>query len=538
MFRIALISLYDMGTHGHRCLSSALKHHGFEVHNIYFGDQVIQDVPLTSEKELLSFDHLVQQLRPNLVGLSVTSLFSHPLAANLSSRIKSFSDTPIIFGGPHPTIVPRFCLEEAKIDYVCIGEGEESVVELCKGLSSGKKTDDIPGIMTKETLRYLQRNPPQVLDQLPFQDIENENKYLILSDGSVIEGEPALRTTSYNTKCSRGCPFRCGYCSAAYLRSLCESGKFYRKRSVQNVIAELRRYLEINPNCRAIGFWDDNFPFDLSWVEEFSSQYKKLIHLPFHIWAHPNTINDRLMGALKSAGLKSVISGVESASDRTRKEIFLRPESREDILKADRVLSKQGIEKTYDFITDHPWENQTELEDTFELLTKLKRPFKINMHNLFLFPNTELAKRTIKEGRMTEKGMIENIISNVQSTSRTFQWIRGIPRQRNLERAYWIFLIMCIGNSKIPLWFIKFLSRLKILRKYPILLTDSEVMDMQGREGVSGACLTFPFQNSNFMQRLFNTSYKKMPLLTFMGYLGCRFLSRLLKGNLQRSNKN
>ena len=123
---------------------------------------------------------------------------------------------------------------------------------------------------------------------------------------------------------------------------------------------------------------------------------------PFEIWLNPNTTREVNISKLKQAGLKSAVTGIESASEETRKKVYLRTESTEDTIKADRILSKYGIRKTYDFIIDHPWECQTELHDTFEFALNMKKPFELNMHSLVLLPGTELAKRAIRENLSTE----------------------------------------------------------------------------------------------------------------------------------------
>jgi hypothetical protein len=101
--------MYDQGTHGHRSISASLKAGGIEVHNIFFGDKIIQDMPTVSERELQSVEHLIRTIQPDLVGLSVTSMLTHAPAVAVSQRVKKVGDIPIIFGGPYPALLPEFC---------------------------------------------------------------------------------------------------------------------------------------------------------------------------------------------------------------------------------------------------------------------------------------------------------------------------------------------------------------------------------------------------------------------------------------------
>ena len=538
--RIALVSMYDQGTHGHRSLSAVLKAAGVEVHNIFFGDKIIQDVPTVSERELQAVEHLVRNIQPDLVGFSITSMLCHPPAVAVSQRVKDTLDVPIIFGGPYPGLLPEFCIKNAPIDYVSIGEAEESLLEVCQRIAAGKSAHDVAGIMGRHTLSYIRRDPPENLDALPFPDLDDgPGKYLVSSaDGAIIEGDPFYRGGGYTTKCSRNCPFNCSFCSAPNVRQLASPGMSLRRRSVGRIIDELKNALRLNPRIESMGFWDDTFPAEAKWLAEFTASYKKEIHLPFHIWAHPKTVKESNIAALASAGLQGVILGIESACEETRKKVFLRPESNEEIVKVDAILHKYGVQRAYDLIVDHQWESPTELADTFELVSRLQSPFKVNMHSLILFPETQLAKRAIREGlAKDEHEIIEGIFADLNDSRQKFQWVRQVPVQRDLGRAYWVFLILCLGNPKIPTRLVKFLSRVKLLRKHPELLTDAQVIDMRKENDEFGLYVMSLYRRSAMLSRVFrampwfekalDSGLKRSTSFAIVSYLAHRILGRV-----------
>jgi anaerobic magnesium-protoporphyrin IX monomethyl ester cyclase len=538
--RIALISMYDQGTHGHRSLSAVLKQSGVEVHNIFFGDKIIQDVPTVSERELQAVEHLVRNIQPDLVGLSITSMLCHPPSVAVSQRIKDTLDVPIIFGGPYSGLLPEFCLKNAPIDYVAIGEAEESLLEVCQRIAAGKNADDVAGIMSRRTMTYIRRDPPENLDALPNPDIEDgPGKYLVCSaDGAIVERDPYYQGGSYCTKCSRNCPFNCSFCSAPNVRQLASPGMSLRRRSVGRIIEELKHALAANPTIGTIGFWDDTFPAEANWLAEFAAAYKKEIHLPFHIWAHPKTVKEANIAALAGAGLKGVILGIESACEETRKKVFLRPESNDEIVKVDAILHKYGVERAYDLIVDHQWESPTELADTFELVSRLQSPFKVNMHSLILFPETQLAQRAIREGLAKDQGeIIQGIFADLNDSRQKFQWVRQVPVQRDLGRAYWVFLILCLGNPKIPTRLVKFLSRVKLLRRHPELLTDAQVIDMRKENDEFGLYVMSLYRRSAMLSRVFRAlpwfektldgALKRSTSFAIFSYLAHRMLARV-----------
>jgi radical SAM superfamily enzyme YgiQ (UPF0313 family) len=532
--------MYDQGTHGHRSLSAAAKAAGIEVHNIFFGDKIIQDVPTVSDRELQAVEHLVRAIQPDLVGMSITSMLTHPPAVALAKRVKECADVPIIWGGPYPGLLPEFCIRNAPIDYVSIGEAEESLVEVCQRVADGKSAHDVAGILSRRTLAFVRRDPPENLDALPFPDVDDgPGKYLVRSaDGAVIEKDPHHYSAgSYNTKCSRNCPFNCSFCSAPNVRQLASPGMALRRRSVGRIIAELQHALGANPTIGTVGFWDDTFPAEANWLAEFAAEYKKHINLPFHIWAHPKTVKETNIAALASAGLKGAILGIESACEETRKKVFLRPESNEEIVKVDAILHKYGVDRGYDLIVDHQWESPTELPDTFELLSRLNNPFKVNMHSLVLFPETQLAKRAIREGlAKDEKEVIEGILGDLNDSRNKFQWVRRVPVYEDLSRAYWIFLILCLGNRKIPTRLVKFLSRVKVLRSHPELLTDAAVIDMRKENDDFGLYVMSLYRRSALLGRVFqafprvekalNSAFTRSTPFAMMSYLAHRILRR------------
>ncbi|MCG6553611.1 MAG: cobalamin-dependent protein, partial [Candidatus Magnetominusculus sp. LBB02] len=221
MFDVVLISIDNVENYGTRCLSANLKRAGFNVHNIYFGANLLQNGQNKTEAEFQALDRLIMEIQPALVGVSILSTFCHSVAVEIVRRAKSCCSAPVILGGVHPTMSPVFCLQSTLTDFVCVGEGEESLIELCSRLQMGQDTADIPGIMYKGNTSYIKRNPPEDLDAIASQDLGNENKYTIIADGSVAVGDPFLNgiTSHFHTKTSRGCPFGCTYCSNANIRS-------------------------------------------------------------------------------------------------------------------------------------------------------------------------------------------------------------------------------------------------------------------------------------------------------------------------------
>lgn len=454
---MVLISLFDGGSFGHRSISATLSENNFEVFDL-FGFWYLQDLQEIPQVGINSIVNLIKELKPDLIGFSVISTISFAYARQISLALRHACNAPIVFGGAHSTLTPEITLKEAQADFICIGEGEESMIGLCKSLSAGSGGEDIPGIMTKSNPTYIPRSLPQLLDSYPFQKVSNSNSYSILPTGKICAGDLKTKERVYSTRCSRGCPFRCSFCSNAKLRSLSGPGKYVRRRSVKNVIEEIVNHKEINDRCESIWFWDDTFPTETSWVAEFAQQYKRNINLPFNAWFNPKTIFEENIRLLADAGLKTAIMGIDSASSSTRNEVFLRNETNEDIANADAIFSKMKLSKQYDFMINHPWECSSELRDLFHMALDFKPPFTLNMHDLIILPGTNLAERAVREGIIKDDAdIVKSITSDAFSVSRRIQWIKGVPLQKNVERSFWVMMIF-LTETKLSRLFLNMIS--------------------------------------------------------------------------------
>jgi len=481
MLKVVIISINDLGSFGARCISSVLKSKGFDVQLVFFDNSRLSDIKKRDDRSYQALISLVGLLAPDIVGISFISIFSHPTGVEIARRIKKAFDVPVIFGGVHPTLMPGFCMDNARIDYVCVGEGEESMLELCQSLSAGYSTSDIPGIFSRGKDGYIPRNPPANLDALPFQDIGNDNKFSILPDGEIKPGDPFLNglMTRFVTRCSRGCPFGCAYCSSAGIRELYDAGKYLRRRSAAGVVDEIKYLMSLNPvNMEGIWFTDDIFPDDIKWIEEFSSLYKKDLKLPFSIWAHPIKTREQNIKNLKEVGLTEAVMGIQSASITTRRRIFKRGETTQQIVDAIGILHRHGVRAVVDFVVDHPWESPDELRDIFDFTINIKKPIVLNMHSLSIFPNTGLAARAVREGIMTEGEIISRLLDDPYDGVRKYGWraSRSIPAYKDTKRTLWVFLVMCAQNPEIPKRFLMFAADSGIINKYPVLVVDNQVM--------------------------------------------------------------
>jgi len=354
---------------------------------------------------LTEINKFVQKINPKLIGISLMSI-EYSNARDLTEYLKNnFKSIPIIWGGIHPTICPKMCLNHA--DYVCIGEGEKTIIDLAKAVEDNKDLTSINnlcylehGQMKKNELYPLIENLDEVpsYDHIPINGFIQEKKgRIIIIDKRVFKKYARYRGTTYSIMSSRGCPFSCTYCCNNFISNLYQTRKI-RKRSIKNVISELERAINNNPEIREINFQDDCFlAYSDEYLKEFSRVYKEKIGKSFIIRAIPTFITRDKIKHLKNAGLSWVSLGLQSGSDRVCKEVYKRRSLKRDFLKAAEIIKDFNIAAFYDVILDNPFENEEDGLETIQTLIKTPKPFFPQIFSLSLYLGTELYQRAKKE---------------------------------------------------------------------------------------------------------------------------------------------
>jgi len=374
-------------------LSSALQKAGHKVDLIF--DPGIGDVEY--KFEILNFFDISNKMiekaksyNPDLIAFScLTNLY--PWVSKMASRIKQSMNVPIIVGGMHPTILPDFVIKNSNIDMICIGEGDEALVELAESMQNNKMDYSIRNIWFKNNgniIRNLPRPLLQDLDSLSFPDKELFKKYGCFS-------------VKFNIMTGRGCPYQCTYCFNSYYRSLF-CGNYIRRRSVQNVIDEL--YLAKSKySIGMVSFFDDIFTLNDEWVKDFCKIYKQKINLPFNILVHPQIIKEEIIELLGDAGCFYVEMGIESGNEALRRTILKRYMSNQDIERAIKILKKFNIKIATLNMIGFPNETREQMWETYELNRKLK-PHGTVIAIPYPFPKTEFADYCLQNGFLEEEG--------------------------------------------------------------------------------------------------------------------------------------
>lgn len=368
-------------------LSSVLKQHGHETALINVNEKLGYPLDLHRIRED------VERFQPHLIGFSaITNQYQYVL--QIAKYLKQKFSLPQICGGIHATIAAEEVLKSGCFDFVCRGEGEGALLELVEALEKGGDVTKIANLCFMKDGKII-KNPVRPflrLEELPRKDYEifDFQKMIDAKNGWV------------GIMASRGCPFSCSYCFnhqmvSMYRKDLGVSGKalnYIRHHPVEEVLEEIEYLLGRYHNIKTFIFDDDLFTFDRSYLLRFCREYKK-IGLPFVVNAHVKMIDSEIALALKDAGCRIVKFGLESGSERIRKQILNRHMKNEEIVRAFQIVEDVGIHTSAFVMIGLPYETKEDLMMTIDLLAQI-RPGRFRWAIFFPYVNTsayELSRR-------------------------------------------------------------------------------------------------------------------------------------------------
>ena len=372
----------------------------FEFIGVMFLGSVIKNLGHQCEVFIADIDRAqllenVKNYSPNLIAFSLLSNDYRWFKKIFPSLQQTLPNTPVIVGGPHATFFPEL-IEHFNVKTVFLGEAEGSLEEFLQNYGNEDSLKAIDGIWYKDDHGTIYKNKPRFLlenlDELPFPD-----------RGLYYDKYEELRMKeSKNFMASRGCPHRCAFCfSNSYQKLYQSKGRYFRLFSPERIIQEIKetkkRYV-----LKSVSFEDfGEFTQDPNLLMRFLSLYKKEIHLPFKCSLRANMMTDDLAKALKDAGAKAVIFGIESGDEHIRNNVLNKKIKDSHIIECARILKKNGIKfGTYN-IFGIPSETIHDALKTVELNIKINTDYPW-ASILAPYPKTDIAKLAVQLKLMPE----------------------------------------------------------------------------------------------------------------------------------------
>jgi radical SAM superfamily enzyme YgiQ (UPF0313 family) len=351
---------------------------------------------LTPDDEVIS---ALERIKPELVGITA---FSMEGAAALRYAKFAKVHSPgcsVIIGGPYGTSDAATALQDSNVDFTAQGEGELTLFRLLNHLeaSGSEASNGLPnGLAYRRNGDVVQGMFPdliQNLDDIPYPawDLIDLEKYFIPGKIRRAANTVQAKKRGIALFSTRGCPYRCTYCHNVF-------GKKLRKRSVENVLGELRWLVE-RFRVEDVEFIDDVFNLDRERAKAICDgiiQAGWKLHLAFPNGLRADQMDEELVGKMRQAGTYRIHYAVESGSPRVQKMI----KKNLNLEKARRIIdytAQRGISTGGFFMLGFRDETEEEAWKTITFALKSK----LHTASFFIltpFPNTPMYDEAVALG--------------------------------------------------------------------------------------------------------------------------------------------
>lgn len=302
---------------------------------------------------------VIKNKKIDYVGCTATTA-QYPEALKILSWCEGVKT---ILGGVHATILGNKALADGWRT-VCTLEFDLKIVNLIK--------KDLKGLVVGDQVEGKD------LDKLPFPARELLDPYDYHREGY----EPTITVIGI-----RGCPYNCLFCDKTIM------GYRPRFRSEEHVVEEVKQAKE-RWGIKDVVFYDDTFTL-------FGHRVLKLCKMlePLKIrWecnSRVNTINEKLLKAMKIAGCYRVKFGLEATNERVLKSIRKRI-TLDQARTAVKMTKTAGIEAGVYLMFGFPEDGWDSARDLVKFVKKTK-PNRIQLALAVPLPNTDLFTEVVEK---------------------------------------------------------------------------------------------------------------------------------------------
>ncbi|MFW9876981.1 MAG: B12-binding domain-containing radical SAM protein, partial [Candidatus Thorarchaeota archaeon] len=320
------------------------------------------------------FKHLkkkTQEFKPDLIGISmITQGYKHTYKI-ISDLKKIFPKINIVVGGHHVTILKEEVLKECMdIDFGVVGEGEKTIIELCK--------DQLP---IEEIKGLILRKGDQVIYTGDREIVKNLDKYAFpkYKNFNMKEYSKQIPISS-----SRGCVGQCTFCPNKVI------GRRYREKSVKYFVDEIEYWYRNGYHQFAID--DDNFTLNNKRMyricDEIEKRNLKNLFIRCSNGIRADRVDKKLLARMKEIGIFEVAFGVDGGNNKVLSQLK-KGETIEQIEQAIKDACDLGMDVKAFIIIGTPHETKADIEDSFKLAKKYPIA-KLNLNNAIPYPGTEM----------------------------------------------------------------------------------------------------------------------------------------------------
>jgi radical SAM superfamily enzyme YgiQ (UPF0313 family) len=329
----------------------------------------------------------VQRDRPEVIAVSCVAT-EYDFCTRMASFIKGrWPEIKIVVGGPHVTLNPEQA-RSGPYDALCVGEGEYAMRDYVQALAQGIEPLSIPNLQLRTPTGWHITPPApflQDLDALPFADRELWLPHVL---------GPITRTSLL---LGRGCPYNCTYCCNHALRTVA-TGRYVRFRSPTTIVEELEAMVQLLPDLEEVYLEVETVQADMEWflllceqLCQFNARSKRVLRYGTNWRVTPSQQCDKAFGAMGRANFRFVNIGLESGSERIRREVLKRHYSNRDVFRAVRCARANGLTVCLYNLFGLPQETLRDFAKTVAV-NRICRPEQHMTSIFYPYPGTALAR--------------------------------------------------------------------------------------------------------------------------------------------------
>lgn len=389
-------------------------------------------------------EEIADRVKPDTQVIGITNMwtFSWPLVRRIIATLKErYPDKVVVCGGEHFTGLPQLSLEQAPIDYIVMGEGEETAVELMRMIGRGERDPGaMPGVAFRrggEIVINPRRERLRDVDAIPWPawqhfDLQAYNEHALVNGVRAGWTIPILAT--------RGCPYQCTYCSSPTMWTT----RWYPRDPI-DVANEITYYVKTY-GARNFPFQDLTAIIKKDWIVAFCNE---LIRRKLDIvWQFPSgtrceVVDDEVAALLNKSGGRHLAFAPESGSENTRK-LIKKKMTTDGLFRAVQASVRNDLNVTAFLVIGFPHDTKDDLDQTVKFVRRLAKEGidDIAIGFYFPIPNTALYHDLVAKGRVdySDKCLMTPIYANDEKLREENNYCENLSAAQLTRTKYWFLL--------------------------------------------------------------------------------------------------
>lgn len=405
----------------------SLKSHGFEVDFMDLSADGYENQTPINEKVCrfgLPDEAVIERISETKpLALLITSMFTseQQMVDDLTAKVKrACPDLPIIVGGIHATLKPDWILESGNVDFVVLGEGEETAPKLIKAILSGNM-GSIGGVA------YIKDGKPKSLGRSPH--ILNLDREWAFDETLLREGEYRYKevvsrrsfiyanmtkpewTKSFGLYYSKGCHNHCPYCGTSE-----RDGMNVRHMGSRRMFDDFQT-LHQKYGVRIFYNQADTFGSNKEDIEFLEKVREYRRSNPDFAMNNPNAfllkkffplsrsyqLDEKYLNLLSAAGFNVITIAVETFNQRFNKKINFDDTPPKKIEELFAEIHGMGIKTEIYMMYAFPGQTGEELERDEKIVESMQHIDEVAWQGCMIFPGTEYYREILSSKRLTEE---------------------------------------------------------------------------------------------------------------------------------------